>query len=374
MGLNVLITNLCLNSHSGTELYVRDLALELKRQGHHPAVYTLVPGSVADELQAADIPVSSSLRELESHPDVIHGHHRTETMAAVLHCLGVPAIFICHDYYAWHDDPPLHPRIRRYLGVSLACVERLRKAGMPKEKIRLTLNFVDLKRFLPRPPLPQRPRRALVFSNYANAYTHLPAVVEACRRAGLQLDVVGEGVGNSISHPENMLGQYDIVFAKARAAMEAMAVGTAVILCDFQGLGPMVTSAEFDRLRLLNFGFKALQEPYHPENILREIYRYDAQDAISVRDQLRASAGLNQAVKEMVDVYQQVIEEQKQASVRPVRERTWRYRLSFFPDMPRLKVFTMWAFLKRRYGNSLNHLAGIYLIKQVIKRILRWNR
>jgi hypothetical protein len=374
MGLNVLITNLCLNSRTGTELYVRDLALELKRQGHHPAVYTLIPGSIAEELQAADIPVSSSLRVLESRPDVIHGHHWKETLSAVLHYSKIPAIFICHDYYAWHDAPPLHPRIRRYLGVSLPCIERLRKASIPEEKIQLTLNFVDLKRFLPRPPLPQRPRRALVFSNYANTHTHLPAVVKACRRAELELDVAGEGVGKSTSRPEDMLGHYDIVFAKAKAAMEAMAVGTAVILCDFTGLGPMVTSAEFDRLRLLNFGFKALQEPFHPESILREICRYDAQDAVRVRDQLRASAGLDQAVKELVEVYQQVIEEQNRTPSRPVREMTGRYRLSLLLDTLRLKVFTTWDLLKRRYGNPLNRLPGIGLVKQVVKRILRVNK
>lgn len=374
MGLNVLITNICLNSRTGTELYVRDLALELKRQGHHPAVYTPIPGSIAAELQAADIPVSSSLRAWKSRPDIIHGHHRKEALSAVLHNSGVPAIFICHDYYAWHDTPPLHPRIRRYLGVSLACIDRLSKAGILKEKIRLTLNFVDLKRFLPRPTLPARPRKALVFSNYANTHTHLPAIAEACRRAGLELDVAGEGVGKRTSRPEDVLEHYDIVFAKAKAAMEAMAVGTAVVLCDFIGLGPMVTSAEFDRLRLLNFGFQALREPFHPESILREICRYDAQDAVRVRDMLRSGAGLDQAVRGLVDIYQEVIEEQNRASVDPVRERTWKYHLSLFPDTLRLKVFTTWNFMKQRYGNFLTRLPGIDLLKQVVKRILWVNR
>jgi hypothetical protein len=374
MGLNVLITNICLNSRTGTELYVRDLALELRRQGHYPAVYTSIPGSIAEELQALDIPVSSDVRALKSRHDVIHGHHWKETLNAVLHYHGIPAIFICHDYYSWHDAPPLHPRIRRYLGVSLACIDRLRNADIPEESIRLMFNFVDLKRFLPRPPLPQRPRRALVFSNYANDHTQLPAVVEACRRAGLELDVAGEGVDKCTSRPEDMLGHYDIVFAKARAAMEAMAVGTAVILCDFTGLGPMVTSAEFDRLRLLNFGFQALEKPFHPESILLEICRYDQQDAVKVRDQLRSSAGLDQAVKELVDLYQEVIEEQNRASLHPVRNMAGRYSLAFLLDVLRLKVFTTRDLLRQHYGNILHRLPGIGLIRRVVARVLRVNR
>ena len=34
MGLRVLITNIILASRTGTELYVRDLAVELLRRGH----------------------------------------------------------------------------------------------------------------------------------------------------------------------------------------------------------------------------------------------------------------------------------------------------------------------------------------------------
>jgi glycosyltransferase involved in cell wall biosynthesis len=370
MGLHVLITNIFLQSRTGTELYVRDLALELKRQGHQPAVYTPIQGSIAEELKAAGVPVCSSLRTLEFRTDVIHGHHRVETMMAVLHNPGVPAIFICHDLFAWHDNPPIHPRIRRYLGVSLASLERLREAGIPEERIRLALNFVDLKRFLPRPPLPQHPRRALVFSNYASAHTHLPAIAEACLRAGLKLDVVGAGVGKCSSQPENVLGQYDLVFARARAAMEAMAVGTAVVLCDFTGLGPMVTAGEFHRLRPLNFGFKALQEPLHPQNIIRQIRRYDAQNAARVRDLLRSIAGLDRAAKELVDVYQQIIEEQHRTSPSSVKEKTWRYRHLLFRDALLVKVFATWDLLKRRRVNSLTRLPGIDLIKRGMKRIL----
>ena len=96
---------------------------------------------------------------------------------------------------------------------------------MPADRVALLPNFVDTARFLPRAPLPQRPRRALLFSNYANEESHLPAVRAACVAAGLELDVAGAGVGNVIDEPERVLGSYDIVFAKAKAAIEAMAVG-----------------------------------------------------------------------------------------------------------------------------------------------------
>jgi hypothetical protein len=364
--VDILITNICLTSRTGTELYVRDLALELKRQGHRPAVFTPLQGPIAHELKASGVTVCSTLREIPFHPHVIHGHHRMETLTAVLHYRDVPAIFICHDYYAWHDNPPLHPRIRRYFGISLACMQRLHEASIPGKKIGLMLNFVDEKRFLPRSPLPQHPRRALVFSNYATNHTHVPAVVEACRRTYLELDVVGAGAGNCISQPEDILGKYDIVFAKAKAAMEAMAVGTAVVLCDFTGVGPMVTSAEFDYLRQLNFGFKALQEPLYPENIVRQIARYDAYDARRVSDVLRSSAGLEQAVQKLIAMYREVIEEEKKYST---RESNWRYHALLFREGLQAKI-KMWNTSVWHSIYSFSNIRGIRQIKKLAKRII----
>jgi len=367
MGLRVLITNIELYSRTGTPLYVRDLALELQRQGHRPAVYTLEKGVIARELVAAGIPVADHLRRLDRQPEIIHGHHFVTTRSAVQFYPGVPAIFVCHDHVSPNDRAPFHSRIRRYFGSSRVCVERLIREGVPAGNARLLPNFVDTKRFLPRPPLPAQARRALVFSNYAATETHLPAISDACRRAGLELEVVGAGVGHVVAQPESILGQYDIVFAKAKAAIEAMAVGAAVILCDYRGVGPMVTSAEFDDLRPLNFGFQALRAPLQPESILEQIARYDPQDAARVRDMLRASAGLDQTVQSLVDTYQEVIAEFGGASPDPAEGRT---RQPLLQKRLMLKVLRAWGALQPAHRSSIRKLPGFGPIRDKGKRML----
>lgn len=313
MSLRVLITNQMMGPPSGTVLFVRDLALELQRQGHVPSVFSPVPCTVPEELRAAGIPVGGDLTRLGGRPDVIHGHHVLPTLMAVRHWPTVPAINVCHDHLSVDDRPPLHPRIHRYFGVSRVCVERLIESGVPLDRAQLLLNFVDTRRFLPRPPLPEQPRKALIFSNYASPDTHLPAVTEACRRAAIELDVVGARAGRPVASPENVLGPYDIVFAKGKAAIEAMAVGSAVVLCDYSGVGPMVTARDFDALRPLNFGFQALRGRLDPELVLHEIARYDARDAARVRDKVRAMAGLDQAVVDLVRIYRAVLAEDARA-------------------------------------------------------------
>ncbi len=369
MGLRVLITNVTLMTRSGTELYTRDLALELARQGHEPAVLTSATGAIADELRQAGIPVTTSLRSLPFKPDVIHGHHG-ETLTAVLSFPTVPAIFVCHSHTSWHEDPPIHPRIRRYLGVSEICVARLRESGIPEERIQLSLNFVDTARFAPRSPLPQNPRKALVFSNYANSRTHLPVIAEACREAGLVLDVVGQGVGNSVARPEDLLAEYDIIFAKAKAAMEAIAVGAMVVLCDFSGVGPMVTSAEFDRLRQQNFGFAALRDPLEPGYVTRQIARYDPVEAARVQGLLRASAGLDGAVSRLVDMYQQVIDEQAATTMPIDRFESQRYYPFRLKHTLRRTSADLWQRLPKRYRDAAKSSPVLGGAKRVCKRLI----
>src|SRR6266567_3465869 len=310
LGLRILITNATLASLTGTETYVRDLALGLLRKGHTPIVYAPELGELAWELRDATVPVIDNLGSLGVTPDVIHGNHNTELMTALLQFQGVPAVFFCHSWTDWISSPPSHPRILAYVAVDDTCRDRLVcEHGIPEERLRVMLHAADLERFKPRTPLPLRPLRALVFSNNANKWTHLSAVREACAQAGIELDVVGSAVNASSSSPESLLGNYDLVFAKARCALEALAVGAAVILCDFRGAGPMVTSAALSELRRWNFGARTLRWPLDPQFLLTQITRYDPVDAAQVSRRIRASAALGAEVDQFVALYGEVLEE-----------------------------------------------------------------
>lgn len=313
-GLTVLLTNLTLASRTGTEVAIRDFARALQARGHTPVVYSPTLGEIATEIRKSTVPVVDDLGRLAHAPDVIHGHHHPQTMAALLRFPGVPAVFFCHDWRAWHDAPPRHPRLRRYVPVDGTVRDRLTfEHAIPAAAVHLRPNAVDLARFAPRGPLPPRPTRALLFSNYAREDTHLVAVREACARAALPLEVIGAGAGTAVAAPEAVLGAYDLVFAKGRSALEALAVGAAVVLCDFRGIGPMVTTANLDALRLANFGTRTLQTPLAPEPLLAEIARYDPHDAAEVSRRIRATAGLDAAVDDLVALYRAVVAEQAAA-------------------------------------------------------------
>jgi len=317
--LRILITNNTLAMRAGTELYVYDLAVALLARGHQPIAYSNDLGEVARSLRVAGVPVIDNLDALSFAPDIIHGHHHLEAMTALLHFPQTPAIYFCHSWKAWEEWPVRFPRIRRYLAMNEATYNRLTcEHGVPEEQVRWMLNFVDLARFKPRAPLPPRPARALVFSNRATEQGFLPIIRAACERAGLPLDVIGKGVGNSSSRPWEALGAYDLIFASGRSALESLAVGAAVIVCNHFGLGPMVTTAELDWLRRSNFGFMStLRRPFEVEEALRQIARYDAADATEVSCRIRATAGLEPTVDCLLDLYAEVIAEHRSAPPPP---------------------------------------------------------
>jgi hypothetical protein len=141
-----------------------------------------------------------------------------------------------------------------------------------------------------------------VFSNYTDRW-RASGVADACRSAGIELDVLGAAAGTATSVPHEVLQRYDLVFGKGRAAIEALAVGCAVVLCDYTGSGPMVTSADWDRLRRANFGFAELTRGHGADVLLAEIGRYDPDDTAAVSARIRAEAGLDRYVDGLERLY-----------------------------------------------------------------------
>jgi hypothetical protein len=294
--------------------------LALTKQGHQVAVYSNLLGEVAEEIDSLGIPVLSDVSDAPFMPEIIHGHHHLEAMTAILQFPEVPAIYLCHGFAPWQERPPIHPRIIEYGAVDEPTRRYCIKNGVPAQKIRLILNFVDLDRFKPRGPLPVVPQRALVFSNHTSGNNCLASVRAACQRAGLELDVRGYDSGKPERSPETLLGNYDVVFAKARCALEAMAVGTAVVLCDAGGLGPMVSSDLLDVLRLRNFGSTTLKLSHSPEVLLEQINRYNADDAALVSMRIRSEASLDITLPSIVGLYREAIVQFSKSRPDPQKE------------------------------------------------------
>ncbi len=314
--MQILITNVQLTHRTGTEVVVRDLERALRRRGHEVCVHTPARGVMAEDIEAAGGLVVTALDDVPFVPDIIHGHHHGPSTAASVHFPRTPMVFVCHSSIGAIDVPPILPSIDRYVAVDRNCLQRLLvTSGLDPARVELIHNAVDLERALPERERAERPRRAAVVSNGARRGGFLDHVQTACRRLGIELTVIGDGVGRPAAHPERQLADRDLVFAKARSALEAMASGCATVVVDVAGLGEMVTADNVADMADWNFGVRCMQRRPSPEAIEQEILRYCAEDAAAVTAWVRSHRSLDDAVLRWEQLYVDAVQRRRSPAV-----------------------------------------------------------
>jgi hypothetical protein len=220
------LTNLTLSDGSGTETLTRDLALALRRRGHSVVCFAPSIGRIAAEIRATGTAVVRSLLDVSESPDIIHGHHSGPTMMAIARFPNAQALFVCHDWSSVYDDPPRHPRLRRYLYVRHVLRDRLvSERGIAPHLVAFWGNTVDLARAAEPRPAPQRLMTAGAYC-HPGSISFLSEIARHCAALGILF--LGELIDSPalMTAPENALANCDLVFASGRMAIEAIMAGS----------------------------------------------------------------------------------------------------------------------------------------------------
>lgn len=294
-----------MNNRTGTEILVRNYAVGMKRRGHIPVVYSPLHGELIEELRGAGIECISSMADLVGPIDLIHGHHFPSTLIAAAAFPSTPIIYFCHDYISWLDEPPRLPQILRYVAVDRATQMRLTQdAKLPPERVRILLNAVDIEHFKSFRALSDKPRKAIAF---AKNKEHVNAITTACAARKIEVAFIGGAVDNIVADPAIAMNDCDLVFASALSAMEAMAMGRAVIVCDGRGVAGFCTPQRFKEWRALNFGLFSFKWPPVASQILYEIDMYDKKSANQVTQLLRSEGGLESQYDQLIALYDEIL-------------------------------------------------------------------
>lgn len=327
--MRVLITNLYLANYSGSEVVVEMLADGLRRAGHAPMVLAPGLGPQAWRMRERGHVVVDRIAALPARPDVMHLQHTPVALTALAAFPETPAVFACHSAQFEVEAPRPHPQIRRFVAVDDLCRQRCLSRGVPEERLEVILNAVDLARFVQRPPLPVRPKRALLLTKN---HAHIEAVRAACAEYGIELDELGAAVGRVSDKIEQELLAYDLVFATARMAIEAAAVGCAVIVCDARGFAGLLTSDKLGAWRKLNFGAGLLTRPTTIEALRGALAAYDSGDAARVTTRLRAEESVDGWAARHLALYQRAMEETSSPSAQECALATAMWAEDFAPS------------------------------------------
>ena len=308
--MRILITQRALIHRAGSELVTIEVAKELSDRGHEVAVFCPRAGDLAKVMYSSGVWVKPRLSEIPWTPDVIHGQHHLQAIAALSYFTRTPAIYYCHGVSPWVEQAPIHPRIRKYLVVCGWMVRRFApEYGIPADSVAVVQNFVNTKRFSEYRQHSEKRQRALLFGGSRLPDHELAKLEAACTEEGLSLDRIGSAYGNPVAQPEAVLPGYDVVFAIGKSALEALACGCAVIPI-LPGLaGGLITSTNLDDWAYSNFSpryFTSAAQVGGPW-LHKELIGYSVEDLAKLAARVRSAFSLSSAVDRLEAVYAEAV-------------------------------------------------------------------
>jgi hypothetical protein len=244
--MRIVIGALALVHPAGTETYVSLVARELQKLGHEVVVTAEELGPMAEHAAHQGVVVARTAAELPSTCDAVLANDAPSSASLAARYPGTRLVHVAHSDFFDHQAPVLVPGV---VDAVVTCSERIAARmralalDVPIARLRLP---VDIGHFAGTGPLPARPRRALIVSNYLNGERRR-ALVDAWAGEGVTCTQIG-----LLTEPEFDPGPAmrlaDVVVAKAGAALEAMACERAVYVYDQFGGDGWVTPDSYPAL------------------------------------------------------------------------------------------------------------------------------
>lgn len=250
--MRFVLSNFALAASGGSETYLLTVGHQLQRLGHDVVLYAHEVGPFADHARERGVEVVSRAADLPRECDVVVSqdavvaYELAERFPAALHVFRA-----CSDVYDFELPPQLDGVVDFVVAASDRVARCVEGCAVTAPLLRLR-QPIDIARLVPSAPIRARPRRAVMLGNYA--VDHRRALFEeAWGRRGVEIARVGGVAGQSFD-VSAALAAADIVIAKGRAALDAMACGRAVYVCDAFGTDGWVTPDSYAALEADNFG------------------------------------------------------------------------------------------------------------------------
>ena len=272
--LNILLTNLVIGGLSGTEQHVRTLAHALMRRGHVVAVYSPSAGEGVPPIPSDGVRVCDTLDAVGFEPDLLHCHHLPCAIDAVLRWPRTPSLFVVHDASAWHDALPPVEAFDAIVAVDQNCSDRATREA-PGVSVQIVPNPIEQERIVVA-RRKQKPRSLLIYGKSAG---------KSAWNRRVRIGAVANGIWSfrvleDDRDPLSRLGQFDVILARARCAMEACLSGAYTVLFDRGLCGGAVTPQNVEHLLKWNFGRGVFKESLTFRRLNELIRGYSADRAL----------------------------------------------------------------------------------------------
>jgi hypothetical protein len=255
----------------GSESYLLTVAEQFDRLGHEVTIYAPESGPGVAVAEERELPVVGE----GSIPDgveaaLVQDGGVSHQLAA--HLPGVPQLFVAHSsMFDLQAPPQLDKAVGAVVAMNDRIATRLRRFAVEVEVVRLH-QPIDTHRFVPRGPLPEIPRTALLLSNTPHA-DRLEMLEGACTEVGIELLRLGGAAGRK-TDIRAALAEADLVVGYGRSVLEAMASGRAAYVYDWKGGDGWVTAESYDAIEAGGFAGSAATAVMDRDSLATELRRY----------------------------------------------------------------------------------------------------
>lgn len=308
--MRIVIASHSLDHAGGIESYSTTVGDHLQRAGHDVVIYSSEDGFTGELARGLGLRVAIGEKSLPDDIDVV----LSQDGAAALDLLDfrprVPQIFCWHsDLFDLHLPPQLEQVTARIVTLWGGARRKAEAIAVSPPIVELS-HPIDLDRFKPRTPLRANPR-AVALGNYLTG-ERMRILERACESAGIELEQWGSHSENGVTdRPEEVLNSADIVFAKAKAAIEAMACGRAVFVFDAFGSDGWITPDRYALLEASCFAGTTGTQPVDEQSIAAALAHYDPAMGIANRDLATANHSAIRHASELAVLAKEVATESR---------------------------------------------------------------
>jgi len=277
--MRVVLANNGFAEPGGTEVYLLTVAENFQRLGHDVSIYAREIGPFSEHARDRGVKVCGVLDELPASCDALLTQDAIVAYELADRYPGARHVFrVCSDVFSLSVPPQLDGIVDTFLALSDRYVRLACACAVTARLLRLHVP-IDIDRLTPLGPISPHPRRAVMLGNYPDRHE---LVREVWGRQGVEVTVVG---GSQQRYDvAAAVADADIVVAKARAALDAMACGRAVYIFDMFGGDGWVTPDRYVALEADNFAGLATDRVIDATELARDLAEYDSRMGMANRD------------------------------------------------------------------------------------------
>jgi hypothetical protein len=257
----------------GSESYLLTVAEQFDRLGHEAVVFTSEPGDGIEAAQERGIEVVDESGLSDGCDAALVQDVGVAYLLADLYP-ATPQLFVAHSSkFDLQAPPQLDGMVGAVVALNDRVARRMRSFATAVEVVRMR-QPIDVERFAPRGPLPEIPRRALLFSNNPNA-DRLAMIEDACAEVGVELLRLGGPSGHATDTAPALAG-VEIVIGYGRSILEGMACGRAAYVYDWKGGDGWVTAESYAAIESDGFAGGATGEVADRATLVQHLRRYSS--------------------------------------------------------------------------------------------------